>query len=332
MLGKKFLHLNLSQIIIRLLLIYTVVSLPYDIWKELHKKDIHQAAASGDIERVKELLPKTKPDELVRTDGRGTVLHVAVMKGHIEVARMLLNYGLDVDALNDLGQSPLYSAVNHNRDDIATMLLDHGAYLNRIDAFGFTPLFNAAQSNAVACIELLAGRGADLNYAVSSVNHKLLTSVRFIPPEQSAGFRDRLKGGVGMTPLLLAASAGHVDAVQCLLKLGSNVHAATPSGETALFPAAQSGNVECSKTLIDHGADVNATVFVDASDNVGAAPLHVSVEGGYQDLVGLLLSHGADVNQQSIAGTPLYIAQQQGQEDVIQTLQAYDAVAVSGNF
>ena len=329
--GERFLHLSLPAVIIRLAVVYAVAHSTYDLWKIWHKKDIHQAAATGDVARVKELLPKTKPQELVRNDGRGTVLHVAVIKGHLDVARALLNYGLDVDALNDTAQSPLYFAVEANRDDIGTMLLDHGAYQNRVDAFGLTPLLMAAQSNAVDCIELLAGRGADISYAISSVNYDQLTSSRFFTSEMRTEARVKLKDAVGITPLLIAATRGHVETVQCLLRLGSNVQAAISNGETALYAAVVAGHVECAKALVEHGADVNVTIFADSADRVGAAPIHVGVTYGNRDLVGLLLSNGAHANQQSVIGTPLYIAQHRGQEDIIQTLQAYDAVAVAGN-
>ena len=74
---------------------------------------------------------------------------------NLEVAELLLDRGADVNAKNDLGQTPLY----HADSEVAELLLDHGADVNAKNDFGQTPLHYADSEEA----ELLLDRGADVN-------------------------------------------------------------------------------------------------------------------------------------------------------------------------
>jgi ankyrin repeat protein len=59
---------------------------------------IFEAAHSGDPQRVAELL-RLNPDLLEAKDGDGmTPLFHAVVGGHVELARLLLNQGADISA------------------------------------------------------------------------------------------------------------------------------------------------------------------------------------------------------------------------------------------
>ncbi|XP_071147016.1 uncharacterized protein [Mytilus edulis] len=57
----------------------------------------------------------------------------------------------------------------------------------------------------------------------------------------------------GMTPLLYAASKGHLEVVQYLISEGSEIESKDKEGRTALHWAAKNGNVEINKWLIEVG-------------------------------------------------------------------------------
>lgn len=66
---------------------------------ELGWTEIHRAAQKGDCNEVERLL-KGGTDVNTRTHGSMTPLHIAARKGHIKVARLLIDNGANIDAQN----------------------------------------------------------------------------------------------------------------------------------------------------------------------------------------------------------------------------------------
>jgi Ankyrin repeats (3 copies)/Sel1 repeat/Ankyrin repeat len=107
----------------------------------------------------------------------------------------------------------------------------------------------------------------------------------------------------GMTPLLLAAGAGHADVVKLLLASKADVNARGNNGLTPLFAAAALGHKDTVQLLLANQADVNAR------EDKGMTPLFVATFTGHADVVKLLLASKADVNAADNNGTtPLHVA------------------------
>lgn len=58
------------------------------------------------------------------------------------------------------------------------------------------------------------------------------------------------------TPLMEAASAGHVDIVRLLIAHHADVNAVSGSGNTPLMYACAGGHEECVRALLESGANV----------------------------------------------------------------------------
>ena len=67
--------------------------------------EIHEACEAGDIDQVKKLLSNNK--ELLNTpDDRGSMpLHIAVINGHDELVKLLIEQGADLNAVNGRGNN-----------------------------------------------------------------------------------------------------------------------------------------------------------------------------------------------------------------------------------
>ena len=127
--------------------------------------------------------------------------------------------------------------------DVATMtrLLDAGLDPNARDAAGYTPLIAASRAGNVAVMRLLASRGADPNRPDAAVNSwtPLLHAIHKAQPASTAALLDAGANpngtdSDGTTPLMMAAGYGYTDIVKLLLAHGADPRVATRDGITAL--------------------------------------------------------------------------------------------------
>ncbi|KAK3279073.1 hypothetical protein CYMTET_13009 [Cymbomonas tetramitiformis] len=78
------------------------------------------------------------------SQGGLTPLHCATAKGKLEVIRVLVDSGAQLDVRDKEGRTPLHLAVEHARKEAALLLLRHGADPNVASADGATALHRAA--------------------------------------------------------------------------------------------------------------------------------------------------------------------------------------------
>lgn len=97
-----------------------------------------------------------------------TTLHSTCRcSGNLEVARLLLDAGSDVNAMDNEGRTPLYWAIYTNRRELGELLLDRGARLDLIKslpipewATAFVALRQACRSSCYAMLELSRRRSS----------------------------------------------------------------------------------------------------------------------------------------------------------------------------
>ncbi|KAL8275295.1 hypothetical protein Esti_000744 [Eimeria stiedai] len=68
-------------------------------------------------------------DSLVNVTGEGrmTALHFAADRGFVDIVRLLIDRGADVNHTDDSGETPLHVAIAADQDEIVAMLIDAGA-------------------------------------------------------------------------------------------------------------------------------------------------------------------------------------------------------------
>lgn len=129
--------------------------------------DPFEAAAVGDLDRVRELITET-PELLGQHSEDGfPMLGLAAFFGREEVLELLLKAGADVHlaATNASSVAPIHSATAH-RDApksvaMARRLLAAGADLTAEQAGGFTPLHSAAANGNLELVRVYLDAGAD---------------------------------------------------------------------------------------------------------------------------------------------------------------------------
>lgn len=153
-------------------------------------------------------------------DGKGQPgLTVAMQEQSLKAARVLLAQpALDVNALNQAGESALMMAALKGNLVGLDLLLAHGA---RISQPGWSAIHYAATGPEPQVVTLLIDRGADMN-AVS--------------PN-------------GTTPLMMAAQYGPEDSVKILLARGADARARNQRDLRAADFARQAGRDSLARTL-----------------------------------------------------------------------------------
>ncbi|XP_077372821.1 protein phosphatase 1 regulatory subunit 12A isoform X2 [Festucalex cinctus] len=85
---------------------------------------------------------------------KATALHVTAAKGYIEVLKVLLQCGVDVDSQDVDGWSPLHAAAHWGQEEVCTLLADHMCDMSAVNNVGQTPL-DVADENLVDTLEEL---------------------------------------------------------------------------------------------------------------------------------------------------------------------------------
>ena len=125
--------------------------------------DLFEAATLGYLDRLRERL-EADPGAVSAFSPDGfTALHFAAFFGKAEAARVLLEQGASVDVYtrNPFANQPLHAAAAGRHLEVSRVLIAGGADVNATQHGGYTPLHEAAQHGDVEMTELFLSAGAD---------------------------------------------------------------------------------------------------------------------------------------------------------------------------
>jgi len=137
--------------------------------------ELHEAAAAGDLARVKELLEKDAALARSYSPDGFPVVALAAVFGNFEVAKYLHAKGADINAAatNGSGYNALTGAVTSGHTEIVKWLLENGAEANYRYSNNYSPLLNAAANGHLEILKLLQAHGADLHAKTSDGKNAL---------------------------------------------------------------------------------------------------------------------------------------------------------------
>lgn len=264
-------------------------------------EELVKAAANGDGSKVDEILQRPESDvSYVNGVFAGhTALQAASQNGHIEVIKVLIKHGVnmevedkdgdravhhaafgdepaviellhrgggDLNARNKRRQTPLHIGVNKGHIGVVRALLDLGSHPSLQDSEGDTALHDAISKKRDDMISLLLEHNADIT----------------------------LTNNNGFNALHHAALRGNPSAMRILLsKLPRPwiVDEKKDDGYTALHLASLNNHVEVAELLV-HQGKANMDI-----QNVNLqTPLHLAVERQHTQIVRLLVREGCNLN------------------------------------
>jgi ankyrin repeat protein len=147
----------------------------------------------------------------------------AAQANDFTLCKSLLDEGIDVHAIDDLGCSALHFAACRGNVEICQLLLSAGANIQAMDNTGWAPLHFAANFGHPKACRLLIEAGANLEAKAGRLN----------------------------TALHYAASNGKVEACRELIQSGADLFALDQAGQKPLHVAVTHGKIEVVRFFFD---------------------------------------------------------------------------------
>jgi ankyrin repeat protein len=240
----------------------------------VHAGEIHDAAAAGDLNKVRTIVAADAGSINSKDNNGDTPLYLACLRCKVAVANFLIDKGANVNARNNSGFTPLHGTNSTWGQDVGLIqrLIAKGADVNARGSRDETPLYWAAQRGNLKVVKLLIDHGADLNCgkAFGTVLHVAINNNKEIAKllvEKGAKLNQR-DTQLGQTELHMAALNGYADLARLLIEHGAEVNAVDGHNRTALYYAAKHGYRSVAEVLTVAGAKENAIV----ETNYGKAP------------------------------------------------------------
>ncbi|KAH9066250.1 ankyrin repeat-containing domain protein [Lactarius vividus] len=275
-----------------------------------------------------------KGNENARDKYDTILLHSACYYGRLEMAQVLLDHDIKVNAKNHWGDTALHvvSRGEHDSQDgvgVAQLLLERGGDVNTENNDHKTPLDTASYFGRFDIVQVLLDHDAKANAEDSSLRTPLhqVSCGEYDSKESGARIAQLLLDhGVDVnasdkylwTPLQLASFKGRPGIVQVLLDHGAKADTKNDQDETPLHVMSRGkfdsqDGARVAQLLLDRGADVNAR------QKDRCTPLHEISRFGRLDIARVLIHHGAKANaEDSFLRTPLHavsIGEYESQED-----------------
>jgi ankyrin repeat protein len=196
---------------------------------------IHEAVRQGDVAGVNRIIESDRSALNARDENGYTPLYTAATYNKLPTVRLLVKEGADPRIANNWGDEPIHQAAYFGTVEMVSLLLERGIDVNQRGSSQRTPLHQAASTGKKKdTIELLLQRGADIN----AVDENGWT-----PLHDAA----RVKLDIGFRP-------APQEVVELLIRRGAAINAMDRQGRTPLGIARAWGNGESAAVLLAHGA------------------------------------------------------------------------------
>lgn len=267
------------------------------------------AVNSEDVAEVDRLLSEGADASVEESDDffSNPILRSAVMDGNVEITRLLIDNGGDVNARDSKGNSVLRRAITQGHTELVSLLIDAGADATAVEGDDNALLPLAVQTGDIEIVRMLLDAGADVNDEAGTSLVVGVFNMQFPAPgihvAAARGMEDILQllidngadvnqsvsvdGENEWPPLTFAAVGNHVETIELLVANGAEIEGAVEDVNPLLM-AATIGQREATLKLIELGADVNQR------DEFGNIALGAARNAGHEAIVEILLEAGAE--------------------------------------
>ena len=237
-----------------------------------------------------------------------------------KITEMLIGKA-DKNIINDSldGKTPLIIAVGNSYIDTAKILIENGTNINAVDIEGWSALSYAVNNGDIEIAKLLLENKAkikdELLIAIKSpiVESRINMMKLLIDNKANINYTDEN----GFNPLNIAIESGNMELTKFLITNGANVNSLMQDGVSLIGYAIAQNNMDLLQILIENGANVNNT----NGDSWTDTPLKTASRLGLDNVVRILLTRNADINAVDMNGnTALHTAALNSQLSVVKLL------------
>ncbi|CAF3404733.1 unnamed protein product [Rotaria socialis] len=241
-------------------------------------KEQLMTAAIGhqDIEAMKLLIKELTVEQMNAmckyripdNENQCTILHYAAWQNNPDILALLLKFADVLELRDNLGWTPLMTAVNRDSKENVKMLLESGSKIDCDNAQGADLIAMAMNFNDIDLIEILMDHGAQVTHV----------------PDTKAD----ATSSMGCYLLHFAVDSGLIDAAQLLIAKGKiPIDTLDQAGWSPLHLAAGHNYLDIVKLLLENDADVNIR------DSYENTPLAWAKEMNAAEVISELNKHGA---------------------------------------
>ncbi|KAL8965830.1 MAG: hypothetical protein Q9197_006303, partial [Variospora fuerteventurae] len=286
-------------------------------WTETDGDPVKEAVTQGHADVIKILIEHY---EISDESKLAQYLYIASSRGHHAIVRLLLDRGVDVEAVGGKQGTALQVSALEGHKDVVQLLLARKASTKVVSARFGTPLSAAAEKGHERGFQMLLNAGASINgkggwYAYPLISAIVGQNDTIIQILLNKGANVNLTGGRHVCALMAAAALGKLALVKKLIEMGAKVNDENDKGADALHSACCAGHLDVVELLLEKGADVNA------KGGKHRNALNAASSEGYRQIVNVLLDAGADAKAfDTNYGNAVQAAARAGHEDIVRRL------------
>jgi ankyrin repeat protein len=251
-----------------------------------------------------------------------TPLHIAAHFNDIECMTVLLERGVKVDPLHQIGFTPLMvSILGDSQRKMAglDLLINKGANFTHSSRDGYTPLHLAVMSRNLEVFTFILNLGGKINaqykaggtplHFACALGDSAITSL-LLSKKATADIKDHYH----WIPLHHAVRGGYDECVKLLIKHMNKVETGEYRWLTPLRVAAYENKISTAKLLIEAGAKVNLRCLYEP-------PIHYAIMMNHVEMTEFLLENDASLNERTQQGrTSLELALETKNLDMVKVL------------
>lgn len=257
-------------------------------------QEIFDAVRNNELGKIKELIEKNPGLISARNARQSTPLHVAAAMDNREIAGYLIGKDSDIDLPNGNFYTPLMFA----GIQVAKLLVEKGADINYKSPYGWSAMAEALWRGKTDVADYLIDNGATIPEPLTPEGTNMLIaalkagSVKYLEKCIQSGLSPAFESETGSNLLHFAAEGHSTELIKKLTDFGTAVDQTNIFGWTPLHTGAFCGNRSFVELLIQKGLDKNART------TDGKTPYNLAYEANMTDVMDFLVSIGADQSPQ----------------------------------